>query len=317
MVKKYQYIKKEVKVGYPNGFSRYDPRLGKNVHVSPYERNQKIKVATSDLIVKHAIAEKDWGHLSYEYPNLLGVTDNEIDEFIKNTDEDKEITKEYLKHIKCYDKDDIRHYSKKAFIKFEKTVVEKYGMLKIAQKDGKDPYSKEKTIFVTSPRGGFEIISDFAYTNGLSKTNLPYDLEKYSTFSGDTTMRAVSLPYGYSISDVNDIVFVDDIYMSGEQCEKAFHELKFAINKMNLKAEEIPRLHYVAITGSKFDYHQDVVDKWNSFSVGDEVDFRRSGKHFNEVSAVIYPFSIPDGGRHKIARKIYGNKKRFKHRKWI
>ena len=56
--------------------------------------------------------------------------------------------------------------------------------------------------------------------------------------------------------------------------------------------------------------------KWDSFTVGEEYNFRRNGEKFEGVSGVVFPFSIPDGHRHSIARKLYRNKKRFAHRKF-
>lgn len=313
---KYNLKQATVKVGYPNGFNRYDPRSGKYVHVKPHTRKQMVRDYTySNKILEHQKIEKDWGHLSGEYPNLLGLSDEEINQFIKEYKfGTPEITKEYIKHIKCYDKDDIRHYSKRAFKKFEKTMIDK-NYTKMPEGDGKDPYSKDYTIFITSPRGGFNILGDFAYANKLEKKNLPYDIDKLK-FTTDPTLTSDALPYGQSISDVNDIVFIDDIYMSGDQCRNASSVLKNKISQLDIPTKQQPRLHYLAIAGNKTEYHDSDIDKWDSFTVGDELDFRRDGKKFEGVSAVIFPFSIPDGDRHKIGRRLYSKKKRFEHRKF-
>ena len=309
---KYQLVKKKVKVGFPNGFKRYDPRAKRMVHVKPYTRNQKIKVATYALIIKRQKAESDWSHQSYEYPNLLGLSDKEVEKFIeesggKHWSEDDKVTKEYIKHIKCLDKDDIRKLSKKAYKKFDTRMRDKHYTGEFSDNN---PYNKDSTIFITSPRGGFNILGDFGYANKLDKKNFPYDLEK----SGHQypTLKAESLPYGYSISDVNDIVFIDDIYMSGEQCYRVYGELEKKINELNIPQEQKPRLHYMAMVGDK--HTSQGKSKWNTFTIGEEYNFRRDGKNFKGVSAVVFPFSIPDGHRHQIARKLYRNKKRFAHR---
>ncbi len=309
---KYQLISKKVKVGYPNGFERFDPRLGKTVHVGPFVRNQKIKVATSDLILKRQKAEGDWAHLSYKYPNLLGLTDKEIDKFIKESkgkhwSENEVITKAYIKHIKALDKDDIRKLSKKAYKKFDGNMTDKY---QTGEFSDKNPYNKDSTIFITSPRGGFNILGDFGYANKLNKKNFPYDLER---FDYKNTVKAESLPYGYSIDDVNDIVFIDDIYMSGEQNYRAYGELESKIKELDIPQDQKPRLHYMAMAGNKHTTQGKA--KWDTFTVGEEYNFRRDGKNFEGVSAVVFPFSIPDGNRHRIARRLYRNKKRFAHRK--
>jgi len=290
------------------GYRRFDPRAKRMVRVGSYMRNQKVRDYTySNKILKQQRLESDWSHRSGEYPNTIGLSDEEIDGYIKNTKEDKEIVKEYIKHIKCYDKDDIREVSKKAFEKFEKNMIKNYSTLE--QRKGKDPYHKDYTIFITSPRGGFNILSDFGYANKLDKKNFPYDLER---FDYGQTIKAESLPYGTSISDVNDIVFIDDIYMSGEQCYRVYDELKKKINELNVQFKQEPRLHYIAMVGNK--HTSQGKSKWDTFTVGEEFNFRRSGKLFEGVSAVVFPFSIPDGNRHYTARRLYSTKKRFAHR---
>ncbi len=180
-----------------------------------------------------------------------------------------------------------------------------------SQTEGKDPYKSSSTIFITSPRGGFNILGDFGYANRLDKKNFPYDLERYE-FNSVATLKAESLPYGYNIDDVNDIVFVDDIYMSGEQSYRAYGELEQKIKELNIPKEQQPRLHYMAMVGNKNTTQGKF--KWDSFTIGEEYNFRRDGKNFEGVSAVVFPFSIPDGNRHRIARRLYRNKKRFAHR---
>ncbi|KKN18240.1 hypothetical protein LCGC14_0957830 [marine sediment metagenome] len=310
---KYQFIAKKVKVGYPNGFKRFNHKTGKkDIHVKPYTRDQKVKVATSDLIIKRQKAENDWAHLSYKYPNLLGLTDKEIDKFIKESkgkhwSEDDKVVKEYLKHIKALDKDDIRELSKKAYKKFNANMTDRY---MTGEFSDKNPYSKDSTIFITSPRGGFNILGDFGYANKLNKKNFPYDLERLDYYN---TVKAESLPYGYSIDDVNDIVFIDDIYMSGEQCHRAYSELDKKINELNVPKEQRPRLHYMSMVGDKYK-SQGKSKGWDSFTVGEEYNFRRDVTKFEGVSAVVFPFSIPDGSHHRIARHLYKGKKRFSHR---
>ncbi|MHA2339307.1 MAG: phosphoribosyltransferase-like protein [Candidatus Hodarchaeales archaeon] len=276
--------------------------------IDPHPRKVKVRDYTYAIkMLENQHKKEDWSHLSGKYPNTLGLTDEEIEKFIKsNTYEKNEVSKAYIKHMKCFDKDDIRNISKKAYKKFENNMkkMEANNFLK------NNPYSKDSTIFITSPRGGFDILSDFGYANKLSKKNFPYDLEKLS-YEG--TLRAESLPYGYSISDVNDIVFIDDIYMSGEQCHKAYNHLENKINQLGIAKEERPRLHYMAMVGNKHQSHGKY-QGWNTFTVGEKYNFRRDGKNFEGVSAVVFPFSIPDGHRHSLARRIYKNKTRFAHR---
>jgi len=311
---KYSLKQATIKVGYPNGFYRVNPRTGKkDIHVKPHTRTQMVRDYTySTKILEHQRVESDWSHQSGEYPNTFGLTDKEIHDFIKNTTEDKEVVKEYIKHIKCYDKDDIREVSKTAYAKFRDIMKEKYYHIEPFP-DAKDPYNPDTTIFITSPRGGFDVLSDFGYANKLDKKNFPYDLEK----SGYEypTLKADSLPYGTNISDVNDVVFIDDIYMSGEQCDRGYNVLKNKLGNFDLPKNQIPRLHYMAMVGNK-NASEGKYKGWDSFIVGEEFNFKREGKHFEEVSAIVFPFSIPDDDHHYTARRLYSNKKRFEHRKY-
>jgi len=310
---KYSLKQATIKVGYPNGFERYDPRLGRNVHVKPFTRTQMVRDYTySTKILEHQRAESDWSHQSGEYPNIIGLNDEEIQEYIKNTKEDKEVVREYIKHIKCFDKDDIREVSKKAYGKFKDTMKKKYYHIEPFP-DAKDPYNPENTIYITSPRGGFHILADFGYANKLDKKCFPYDIERYDP---NMTLKSDALPYDANIYDVNDIVFIDDIYMSGEQCNRAIDVLKNKITELNLPKKQEPRLHYMAMVGNKHKVSDYDISKWDSFTVGEEFNFRRSGMEFEGVSAVVFPFSIPDGTRHYTARRLYSNKKRFAHRKY-
>jgi len=301
------YRKMSVKV---RGYSRYDPRAKRMVRVKPHTRNQKVRDYTySNRVIHKQIKEEDWSHFSNNYSNIIGLTDEEIEAYIKNTPYDKEEIKEYIKHIKCYNQEDIREISKKAFKKFEDIMNKKN-----PTEYNKNPYYKDSTIFITSPRGGFDVLSDFGYANSLRKKHFPYDLERYGFTNTGPTLKSESLPYGESINDVNDIVFIDDIYMSGEQCERAHKELTDKIKELNISKEELPRLHYMTMVGNKNTTQGK--HEWETFIVGEEYSFKRDGKNFEEVSAVVFPFSIPDGERHNHARKLYSTKRRFAHRKY-
>ena len=294
------------------GYRRFDPRAGRIVKVGPYTRMQKVRdYSYFSRVIQKQESEDDWSHFSINYSNIIGLTDEEIETFIKNTEEpNRELVKEYIKHIKCYNQDDIREVSKKAFEEFDTIMRDKEMSGKLSPEN---KYLTTRTIFITSPRGGFNILSDFGYANKLSKEYFPYDFER-STFYDTPTLKSESLPYGKHIEDVNDIVFIDDIYMSGEQCERAYSELRDKIKELNIPDEQKPRLHYITIAGNKHESRGR--HNWNTFTIGNEFSFKRDGKKFEEVSAVVFPFSIPDGVRHDIARKIYRSKKRFEHRKY-
>ena len=295
------------------GYNRYDKKAKRWIKVRSHTRKQKVRdYYYFNRVVKKQISRSEWAHLSEKYPNIIGLSDEGIDAFIKATSYNKkeeEVIKEYINHIKCYNQDDIRAISKKTFDKFDKRMKKRYAEGKLPNEN---PYLNDTTIFITSPRGGFDVLSDFGYANSLKKKNFPYDLERYK-YSTPATLKAESLPYGSSIQDVNDIVFIDDIYMSGEQCGKTFFELDKKLRELNIPKEQRPRIHYMSIAGNK--HTSQGKAKWDTFTVGEKFNFRREGKQFEGVSAVVFPFSIPDGSRHHIARRLYSHQKRFEHRK--
>lgn len=325
MPEKYNLKSATIKVGYPNGFNRYDPRIRRQVHVKPYERKQMVRDFTYlSKIIEHQRLEDDWSHLSNNYPNLRGLTDEKIESFIKTfpySEDDRKHVKSYIKKIKCYDQNEIRDISRKMFLEFDSKMKAKASGL-----FDENPYDNASTIFITSPIGGFDILGDFGYANAsnLSKKNFPYDLEgaksTYFPESKDITLNAESLPYGYKILDVNDVIYVDDIYMSGEQCEKAREILRDKIKGLKISEKQMPRLHYMAIVGNKSEHRGR--KGWDTFIVGEEHSFtpttgkKGDWKTYEDVSAVVFPFSIPDGARHHIAQKLYKDKKRFEHRKF-
>jgi len=73
---KHKLRKATIKVGYPNGFPRHDPRLGRDVHVNPFTRTQMVRGYTiSSKVIERQKIESDWSHRSYEYPNIIGLSD--------------------------------------------------------------------------------------------------------------------------------------------------------------------------------------------------------------------------------------------------
>lgn len=277
----------------------------------PYPRNVKVRDHTYyNRVIKTQISKDDWSHLSEMYSNIIGLSDEEIENFIKNTSENKEKIREYIKHIRCYNQDDIREISKKMYKDFEAIMNKKAQEGKLTKEN---PYNEDTTIFITSPRGGFDILSDFGYANELNKRQFPYDLERYES-GYSQTLRSESLPYGSGINDVNDIVFIDDIYMSGEQCGKAYYELDKKLRELNISNDQKPRIHYMSIAGNE--HASQGKAGWDTFIVGEKFNFRRKGNQFEGISAVVFPFSIPDGEKHHTARRLYREKKRFEHRKY-
>ena len=261
------------------------------------------------------IKEEDWSHLSLKYPNLMGLTDEQVDTFIqKRVDigHDREKVESYVSSIRAYNKDDIMDISVDMELKFSENASSKW-----------HDYDKSSTVYVTSPRGGPEVLSNYAYANRLSKSNMPYDFYIDPQHGEYKRLMARSLPYGSKILTVSDIVFVDDICMSGEQQDKAYVELKYAVSELDIAKEHKPRLHYMAIVGNEAvlqddasgvgvygSYHQ----PWDSVTIGEVHKFSSNYKgEYPGISAAVFPYSIPDGDRHEEARKLYRSVNQYRH----
>jgi len=113
--------------------------------------------------VVYEAAQDEWIMLDPRFPNLKGVIPERIDELIQIFAEESQKLREYcidyLQHVMIYDRDDIF----KMCINLGEQIEKKYpGKLH-------DPHS----IFVTTPRGGHEVLSIFAYANDFKKEQIP------------------------------------------------------------------------------------------------------------------------------------------------
>lgn len=312
------------------GYHREKPNYK---YVKPYYRKQrfgsdstlKIKKISHAKILTLQTKEKDWSHQSLRYPNIVGLNDKQIQDYIeKYPKEDQLGIITYLKYIRVFTPKDIKELSRELYHDFD-TDMKEFNKKNPELILEHNKYDSNKTIFVTSPKGGFEILSQFAYSNfdNIHKRNLPYDLAEGKQFTDvvKKSLKADSLPYGNKIYDVNDIVFVDDIYMSGEQSGRALIEIKKKLETLNVDKSQYPRFHYIAIAGNNTYKTSSEKKEWEydngSFRVGKSYDFNFTYDDISEskkASAIVFPFSIPDGSRHRNARKLYRFTKRFPHR---
>lgn len=323
-----KYYKKKVLIG---GYTRKKPNLKQ---VEPYYRMQRFatnpvhKPPKTKRLLAVQRKEGDWSHQSVKYPNIVGLSDSQIEDFINNpslSEPEKGDLRKYVKYIRAYTPADIKEISKELFSDFDSEMNEWNKKHPEAGNDGND-YRPERTIFVTSPKGGFEVLSQFAYANfkDIKKRNIPYDLMS-DTVGGKKVMSSESLPYGKNqgdnIRDVNDIVFIDDIYMSGEQSRKAVVELEKRFDTLEVAEGQKPRTHYIAIAGNSKWKTSVEKDNWlkrgGTFRVGRDFDFHYSDESIlprRRASAIVFPFSIPDGSRHTDARLLYKKYNKFPHR---
>lgn len=236
---------------------------------------------------------------------------------------------QYLNYIKCFNRNDIADLSKKAFKKWDNKTQT------TTKNDRDNPFTLRTAAFVTSPRGGHEILSIFAYVNNLQKLNLPTDfytekkIKKQKRYEEHPVKKdylmvlsSEALPYGDKIEDINDIVYLDDVYMSGEQYGDALLWLKEDLLK-DVSPEQRPRLHYMSIVGNE-SYKSDIATekkerKWfsntfgkvytfpHNFAEKTEKELKELGNKEEIASAVVFPHAIPDGDHHQIARELYAH----------
>ena len=111
--------------------------------------------------IVYEAAQDEWIMLDPRFPNLKGITPKRIDEFLTNAEEEnmREYFEDYLQHVMVYDRDDIISMC----YDLGQQIEEKYP----------EKLHSDHSIFVTTPRGGHEVLSIFAYTNDLKKEQIP------------------------------------------------------------------------------------------------------------------------------------------------
>ncbi|RLE65096.1 MAG: hypothetical protein DRJ47_06270, partial [Thermoprotei archaeon] len=194
-------------------------------------KSMTTKPGTIDIENALWIAEQAkgyWVPLCKEYPNLYGITCEDIDEFIDayiETHEDielyvserglehrvidkieeREYLIQYLKHVKCLDRIEVYRACR--------------AIGKRLRSELKLSLDSPLNMYLTSPRGGYETLSIFAYANDLMKRNIPVDLRIVNDKLYGKTIYDLELDTSFDISVCN-IIIVDDIIASGQQfCE--------------------------------------------------------------------------------------------------
>ena len=129
--------------------------------------SDEYNLCVKDIVYEQA--QDEWIMLDPRFPNLKGITPERIDEFLANADSEemRDYFEDYLQHVMVYDRDDIVDMCHS----LGKQIEEKYpGLL-----------HSSHSIFVTTPRGGHEVLSIFAYTNDLKKEQIPSHIRRITT----------------------------------------------------------------------------------------------------------------------------------------
>jgi len=190
-------------------------------------------------------AQDEWIMLDPRFPNLKGLTPKRIDEFLENMEDMKEYTEDYLQHVMVYDRDDIVSMC----YDLGKQIEEKYpGKLH-------SPHS----IFVTTPRGGYEVLSIFAYTNNLDKEQLPSHIRSISEeeylssivekerYENDITKKEF---YNEAIDTIKqyekrNLPIIPDIWLYGDVTTLTSHKIEnvFIIDDIIASGQQIAQAH--------------------------------------------------------------------------
>jgi len=168
--------------------------------------SEKYNLCVKDIVYEQA--QDEWIMLDPRFPNLKGVTPKRIDEFLANaeTEEMRDYFEDYLQHVMVYDRDDIVDMCHN----LGKQIEEKYpGKLH-------SPHS----IFVTTPRGGHEVLSIFAYTNDLKKEQIPSNIRKITNDEAEIIRRNIEQgETEHTLLGFGEVV-------KGEEIESGYEHLK-------------------------------------------------------------------------------------------
>lgn len=129
--------------------------------------------------IVYEAAQDEWIMLDPRFPNLKGITPKRIDEFLANAETQgmKKYFEDYLQHVMVYDRDDI--------------ISMCYDLGQQIEKLDPDALHSPHTIFVTTPRGGHEVLSIFAYTNDLKKEQLPSHIRSIDKYEYELAKKKV------------------------------------------------------------------------------------------------------------------------------
>jgi hypothetical protein len=271
---------------------------------------------------------RTWAPLCPEYPNLKGVTCTEIDEFIGENikfADNTQLIKDYLHHVKVYDRDEI--YT--AFKRIGKQIKSNYPKYRNILRDS-------STIYVTTPRGGHEMLSIFAYANGIKKEQIPSDItwqldlkpearEEYGIDAiTEDWIREKEVSFemvdtkdihmfgkdwmGNRSEEVKTIFIVDDIIASGQQINRTAGELSemfpdAEINSITLcKREDEDCDMLESITEC---YYTDT----ETIGIEKFKELREQGEIDNEYITCLFPHACPDGRSDDIMIELMGGER--------
>jgi len=260
-----------------------------------------------------------------DYPNLKGLTCAEITRAIKRINEEAGsriaentgLISDYIKHIKVYSDDE------------EYEALRKIGD-KIRETLGSDIMYSNKTVYITTPRGGHEILSKFAYANKIHKSQIPSDIlhvsELQKTYpqahyvrkevKGMSDEDVIGSDWLGNLSDkIENVFIVDDVIASGDQVNTVISNIK----------KKIPnaRIYIVTLCDRGEKYRSQTGDMYQILADGRFTDTRTVGiggfleksrlKELKENGYVdgiwatcVFAHACPDGRSDELSTYLYG-----------
>lgn len=278
--------------------------------------------------------ERTWAPLCPEYPNLKGVTCEEIDKFLSATQTLKRgqigtletindkilFNEDYLHNVKVYDRDEAYEAFKNIGDWIENDTP---GILK-------DP----STIFVTTPRGGHEMLSIFTYANDISKEQIPSDIQwSHVAHEGHNAMheheyrkdphkppvnnntKYFTEIYGIDwMEDVSEpiknIFIVDDIIASGDQIHKTATTLEKMFPDANINSITLCKRSDDVVSPAlpieiKKYYTDSETIGIHEFKLAKNNDVPMED---NQYITCLFPHACPDGDSDKLMIELMGER---------
>ena len=283
---------------------------------SPKEQNENFID-----IIKAVVSDKEFSNF-LETISTCDTVQQMVDAIYVKTKymdpEERKFEEDYLRHVKVYDRDEAYEAFKNIGDWIESDTP---GILK-------DP----STIFVTTPRGGHEMLSIFAYANDIDKEQIPSDItwefniepdvrDEYRTRTitedsiRDKEVSFEMIDMGdadmfgrdwmeHTSNAVRNIFIVDDIIASGQQVQKTAATLE----------DMFPNANINSVTLCKRDEtHPDIKIKVKNYYTDTKttgidrfIELRGKGKLENEYITCLFPHACPDGRSDRIMVELMG-----------
>lgn len=280
------------------------------------EINDELKERYHDLITDNVCPDELNEDQIYIVMTGLERSDNVI-KYIDTIDHtNSQFVDDYLHHIKVYDRDE-------AYTAFKRIGD---------QIEADDPgiLHDRSTIFVTTPRGGYEMLSTFAYANDIKdkgqipsdiiwshlecdgydavheheyrtnphKTILDEDATYFTEIYGKDWMDHVSEP-------VENIFIVDDIIASGDQVHRTVKDLRRMFPDASINSVTLCKRDNTspALPSEVNKYYTDTP----TIGINEFTSLREEGEIDNEYITCLFSHAAPDGTSDKLMIKLMGN----------